>query len=86
MRTRRQDVRFCYGGPTHFSSTLSRCKTTTSMRQSITVSVIQKQKRQKWTAPEDALLFELIMDKHGLNWTAVAEDMPMRTGKQCRER
>jgi hypothetical protein len=56
------------------------------MRQSITVSVIQKQKRQKWTAPEDALLFELIMDKHGLNWTAVAEDMPMRTGKQCRER
>jgi predicted RNA-binding protein (virulence factor B family) len=56
------------------------------MRQSITVSVIQKQKRQKWIASEDALLFQLIMDKHGLNWTAVAEDMPMRTGKQCRER
>eukprot|EP00186_Timspurckia_oligopyrenoides_P001511 CAMPEP_0182446624 /NCGR_PEP_ID=MMETSP1172-20130603/4312_1 /TAXON_ID=708627 /ORGANISM="Timspurckia oligopyrenoides, Strain CCMP3278" /LENGTH=222 /DNA_ID=CAMNT_0024642577 /DNA_START=223 /DNA_END=891 /DNA_ORIENTATION=+ len=42
--------------------------------------------KKTWVEDEDALLLTLI-SKHGpRRWKELAEDMPNRTGKQCRER
>lgn len=43
-------------------------------------------KKKTWTKAEDAQLAQLV-DVHGTtNWTLIAEHLPKRTGKQCRER
>jgi hypothetical protein len=40
----------------------------------------------RWTPEEDELLFQSIQRNGTNNWTLVAESLPFRTGKQCRER
>ena len=43
-------------------------------------------KRRPWTKEEDELVKKLV-DKHGPSkWTFIAEHLPGRIGKQCRER
>ena len=43
-------------------------------------------KKSKWTPDEDKLLVEGVK-QHGMgNWSLVAQNIPGRTGKQCRER
>ena len=43
-------------------------------------------KKSKWTPDEDKLLIESVK-LHGMgNWSLVAQGIPGRTGKQCRER
>jgi hypothetical protein len=43
-------------------------------------------KKAKWMPEEDTLLSQAIKE-HGMsNWTRVAQDLPGRNGKQCRER
>ncbi|KAI3699816.1 hypothetical protein L2E82_44372 [Cichorium intybus] len=42
--------------------------------------------RRQWSYEEDMLLVQLVQ-KHGAkNWARVAEKLPLRVGKQCRER
>jgi hypothetical protein len=40
----------------------------------------------RWGAEEDRLLVQSIETHGTLNWTLVADNIPGRTGKQCRER
>jgi hypothetical protein len=43
-------------------------------------------KKPKWSLPEDELLKQSVA-KYGVrNWNAVSQEVPHRTGKQCRER
>ena len=45
-------------------------------------------KKGPWTAPEDAVVTTLVQT-HGIGkikWSQVAEKLPGRIGKQCRER
>jgi hypothetical protein len=43
-------------------------------------------KKAKWTPTEDYLLSESIKE-HGMsNWSRIAQNLPGRNGKQCRER
>lgn len=43
-------------------------------------------KLEIWTVEEDEQLRQLV-ENHGTgNWTLIAESLPDRTGKQCRER
>lgn len=45
-----------------------------------------KYRKSSWTKDEDRLLLQSI-DNHGKeNWSIVAQDVPKRNGKQCRER
>lgn len=39
-----------------------------------------------WTAAEDKLLLQLVTTQGPQDWTAIAEHIPGRIGKQCRER
>jgi hypothetical protein len=43
-------------------------------------------RKVKWTAEEDALLLHWIEIHGATRWTAIAGEMPGRSGKQCRER
>jgi hypothetical protein len=43
-------------------------------------------RKKKWTDDEDRLLTESVASLGTMNWTLVAEALPCRTGKQCRER
>ena len=42
--------------------------------------------RTRWTFKEDTLLFALVQEYGPRHWTKIAEHIPRRTGKQCRER
>lgn len=42
--------------------------------------------KAKWNEQEDALLLEVIKERGPSNWNLIAESLPGRTGKQCRER
>jgi len=42
--------------------------------------------KSKWTPEEDALLLRLVNEKGTDTWGHLAESVPDRTGKQCRER
>ena len=42
--------------------------------------------RKQWTAQEDALVRHLVGVHGTRSWTLVAQHLPGRTGKQCRER
>ena len=49
-------------------------------------NVPKPKKRRPWTKEEDALVKKLV-DNHGPSkWTFIAEHLPGRIGKQCRER
>lgn len=43
-------------------------------------------KKAKWTAEEDNLLRMLVKKEGTNNWSLIAQSIPDRTGKQCRER
>lgn len=43
-------------------------------------------KKAKWTAEEDNLLKMLVKKEGTNNWSLIAQSIPDRTGKQCRER
>lgn len=43
-------------------------------------------KKMKWTEKEDTLLMEAVYKLGTKSWKAIAECVPERTGKQCRER
>ena len=43
-------------------------------------------KKSKWTPEEDKQLIESVKKNGMTNWTLVADSVPGRTGKQCRER
>lgn len=43
-------------------------------------------KKSKWTPDEDTLLRNLVKKEGTNNWSLIAESIPGRTGKQCRER
>ena len=45
-----------------------------------------KQPRQKFTKEEDEKLIELVGDKKFPNWNEVAQQMPGKSTRQCRER
>ena len=42
--------------------------------------------KAKWTPDEDAILVKVVEEKGPANWNSLAESLPGRTGKQCRER
>ena len=42
--------------------------------------------RTRWTFKEDTLLYALVQEYGPKHWTKIAEHIPRRTGKQCRER
>ena len=42
-------------------------------------------KKGKWSKSEDRILFAAV-NKHGKKWNKVSEEVPNRTGPQCRER
>ena len=42
--------------------------------------------RTRWSFKEDALLFALVQEFGPKHWSKIAEHIPRRTGKQCRER
>lgn len=42
--------------------------------------------KKKWTPEEDKLLMDSIKANQCMNWSMVANNVPGRTGKQCRER
>ncbi len=49
-------------------------------------NIPKPKKRRPWTKEEDDLVKKLV-DKHGPSkWTFIAEHLPGRIGKQCRER
>ena len=49
-------------------------------------NVTKPKKRRPWTVEEDDLVKTLV-DQHGPSkWTFIAEHLPGRIGKQCRER
>ena len=39
-----------------------------------------------WSIEEDALVLRLVQEKGAQKWTTIAEHLPGRIGKQCRER
>lgn len=39
-----------------------------------------------WTTEEDEILFEMVRKYGGRSWSRIAESLPGRIGKQCRER
>lgn len=45
-----------------------------------------RSKKQAWTPEEDRILTELVKKEGPRNWTAIAEKLQTRVGKQCRER
>lgn len=51
---------------------------------------LRKQVKGPWSREEDQLLLELVQESNQLGirstWTKIAESMPWRTGKQCRDR
>jgi hypothetical protein len=49
-------------------------------------SVHRKSSKIRWTPDEDHLLAESIEHNGTANWTLVAQALPRRSGKQCRER
>jgi hypothetical protein len=42
--------------------------------------------KAKWSADEDQVLLGLIQERGAHHWNQIAESVPGRTGKQCRER
>lgn len=53
----------------------------------MTANIISSQKGKKtWTEDEDILLRKLVEIHGTTNWSLVAQSLPERTGKQCRER
>ena len=42
--------------------------------------------RKQWSQQEDALVRQLVQQHGTRSWTLVAQHLPGRTGKQCRER
>jgi hypothetical protein len=42
--------------------------------------------KAKWSLDEDQLLLRLIHEQGARHWNQIAESIPGRTGKQCRER
>ena len=54
---------------------------------SITLKLTKpKQKRQRFTEEEDNIIIEDVGDERYPNWNAIAEKIPGKTGRQCRER
>lgn len=45
-----------------------------------------KRKKQVWTKEEDLLLTKLIKKYGAKKWAKIAQKIPQREGKQCRER
>jgi hypothetical protein len=45
-----------------------------------------KYSKTQWTTQEDGKLLESIREHGMLNWSVIANDIPNRNGKQCRER
>ena len=39
-----------------------------------------------WTPEEDAAIAQLVLTHGTRNWSVIAEGVPSRSGKQCRER
>lgn len=53
----------------------------------MTSNLISSQKGKKiWTEEEDAMLKSLVEIHGTTNWTLIAQSLPERSGKQCRER
>mmetsp|Transcript_5342 Transcript_5342/g.5504 ORF Transcript_5342/g.5504 Transcript_5342/m.5504 type:complete len:341 (+) Transcript_5342:111-1133(+) len=51
------------------------------------ISGVSRPKSKKtWTSEEDTELLRLVEEHGGVNWALIAEGLPERTGKQCRER
>ena len=42
--------------------------------------------KAKWTRDEDDILLQTVSNHGARNWNVIAESLPGRTGKQCRER
>eukprot|EP00299_Pterocystis_sp_00344_P011038 c5090_g1_i1.p1 GENE.c5090_g1_i1~~c5090_g1_i1.p1 ORF type:complete len:290 (+),score=49.93 c5090_g1_i1:69-938(+) len=42
--------------------------------------------KSTWSAEEDTLLFEIVQSHGAKNWPQIAQFLPGRSGKQCRER
>ena len=42
--------------------------------------------KRTWTKEEDSTLLDLVLKNGPGNWSMVAESLPRRTAKQCRER
>jgi hypothetical protein len=51
-----------------------------------TTRTIRSVKKAKWTPEEDDRLLESVRRFGSSNWTLVAQSLPQRNGKQCRER
>lgn len=45
-----------------------------------------KLKKTKWTSEEDNILYGGVVKNGPFNWACIAEDLPGRSAKQCRER
>lgn len=42
--------------------------------------------KRAWTPEEDGKLLQLVKDHGAQSWTVIADKLPGRVGKQCRER
>jgi hypothetical protein len=78
-----------FNDPIHFgqtASTMTRLLPESLFAVPPLPSVSVPFRKSKWTPDEDALLRQNVT-LHGLsNWTVVAQNVPGRSGKQCRER
>ena len=46
----------------------------------------KRSQKNHWTQEEDTSLIQLVEENGAQKWTFIAEKLPGRTGKQCRER
>ena len=74
------------GGSSGISLEDERSETQSQSSEGLTREELTGLSRLKWTAEEDAALLEHVKEQGAQSWSVLANKLPGRLGKQCRER